>query len=177
MELPILDALDPSLVMTKHKKENQKLQLNAMIPVFKGQAKASIEWQEVKFKNTKGRYFCLEALNGHQDKRPYASLAELYLLDQNGKEIPRTKWKIVYADSEEVDSGDGRSDNIFDLQSTTYWHTQYSETSDDFPHQIVIDLGSIKNIGGMKFLPRQDSPNGRIKDYQVYISNDLFPGI
>ncbi|MNR40168.1 Sialidase precursor [compost metagenome] len=98
-------------------------------------------------------------------------------MDQNGKEIPRTKWKVVYADSEEVDSGDGRSDNVFDLQSTTYWHTQYSDTSDDFPHQIVIDLGSIKNIGGMKFLPRQDSPNGRIKDYQVYISNNLFPGI
>ncbi|MET3026541.1 beta-galactosidase [Flavobacterium sp. UW10123] len=177
MELPILDALAPSLVRTKHKKENQKLQLQNQVPAFTGTAKPSIEWQEAKFKTVTGRYVCFEALNGYQEKSPYACLAELYLFDENGKEIPRTKWKVVYADSEETESEDGRSDNVFDLQSTTYWHTQYSETEDSFPHQIVIDLGNIKSIGGMKFLPRQNSPNGQIKEYNIYISKELFKGL
>ncbi|RED23443.1 beta-galactosidase [Flavobacterium cutihirudinis] len=177
MELPILDALAPSLVVSKHKKENQKLQRDGLIPQYTGKAKPSIEWQEVKFKTVKGRYFCFEALNGYKENSPYACLSELYLFDENGKEIPRNKWKVVYADSEEVESEDGRSDNVFDLQSTTYWHTQYSGTSDGFPHQIVIDLGSIKNVSGMKFLPRQDSSNGQIKDYNIYISKELFPGL
>lgn len=177
MELPILDALAPSLVVSKHKKENQKLQRDGLIPQYTGKAKPSIEWQEVKFKTVKGRYFCFEALNGYKENSPYACLSELYLFDENGKEIPRNKWKVVYADSEEVESEDGRSDNVFDLQSTTYWHTQYSGTSDAFPHQIVIDLGSIKNVSGMKFLPRQDSSNGQIKDYNIYISKELFPGL
>ncbi|MDQ8013944.1 MAG: beta-galactosidase [Flavobacterium nitrogenifigens] len=177
MELPILDALAPSLVRTKHKKENQKLQLQNQAPAFTGKAKPSIEWQEAKFKSVNGRYVCFEALNGYQEDAPYACLAELYLFDENGKEIPRAKWKVVYADSEEIESEDGKADNVFDLQSTTYWHTQYSETEDRFPHQIVIDLGNIKSVGGMKFLPRQNSPNGQIKEYNIYISKELFKGL
>lgn len=121
--------------------------------------------------------FWTEGLNGYQDNRYYTCLAELYFLDENGKEIPGTKWKVVCADGEEVDREDGKSDNIFDLQSTTYWQIQYTGTWDGFPYQIIIDLGTIKSINGIKFLQRQDQVNGRIKDYNIYISKEIFPDI
>lgn len=59
MELPILYALDPSLVIAKYKKENQKLLVNVMTPVFKEQAKSSIEWQQVKLKIQRDVIFAL----------------------------------------------------------------------------------------------------------------------
>ena len=29
----------------------------------------------------------------------------------------------------------------------------------------------------IRYLPRQDLPNGRIKDFRVFIQQDLFPGL
>ena len=129
-----------------------------------------IEWQTVKFKSTKGRYFCIEALNSQKDNDPYTTIAELYLLDENGKELPRNKWKVVYADSEEMDGDDGKADNVFDLQSTSIWHTEWKDKAPKHPHQLVIDLGTETNISGLKYLPRQDGPNGRIKDFKLYLN-------
>ena len=62
-------------------------------------------WQEVKFgKTVAGRYFCLEALSA-QDGKDNAAVAEFYLLDENGKPLPRQHWKIEYADSESTSWG------------------------------------------------------------------------
>ena len=91
--------------------------------------------------------------------------------------IYANKWKIVYADSEERDGEDGKADNVFDLQSTSIWHTQWQDESPKHPHQLVIDLGAVKNITAIKYLPRQDGPNGRIKDFRLFISKTIFPGL
>ena len=48
----------------------------------------------------KGRYFCLESLNAH-DGKPYAAIAELTLLDADGKPLSHEGWTIAYVDSEE----------------------------------------------------------------------------
>jgi beta-galactosidase len=120
-----------------------------------------------------GRYVCIEALSTF-DEQAYTTIAELELLDENGKEIPRSNWKIVFADSEELQGEDGKADNVFDLQSTSIWHTQWQGKSPKHPHQLVIDLGSVKKISGLKYLSRQDNRNGRIKDYRIYISTGPF---
>jgi hypothetical protein len=46
--------------------------------------------------------------------------------------------------------------NVFDLQEPTVWHTSYSVNKDKFPHQIIIDLGETKAIGGFEYLPRME---------------------
>jgi beta-galactosidase len=176
LELPILDKLNVGNAMNVNRKPGQKFKSASLNPFFKGTFSTGNVWQTVKFDAVNGRYFCLETLNAH-DGSPYATCAELYLLDDKGNEISREKWKVVYADSEEVDNNDGKADNIFDIQLTTFWHTQWSAASPKHPHQVILDLGGDYTIGGLKYLPRQDSPNGRIKDYRLFISKTIFPGI
>lgn len=176
LENPISDLLTEKSTVKKHRKENQQLNLSGIQPVFAGSFAPGIEWQTVKFKGA-GRYLCFEALNSQKPNDPFTTIAELYLIDEQGKEIPRNKWKVVYADSEELEGDDGKADNVFDLQNTTVWHSQWQAASPKHPHQLVIDLGSVYKIGGLKYLPRQDSPNGRVKDFNLYLSQSLFKGL
>lgn len=177
LELPLLDKLSVEATAAKHRKNGQQLVLTNVQSVYQGSFAPGISWQTAKFNTTEGRFFCIEALNAQKDNNPYTTIAELYLLDENGKELPRDKWKVVYADSEETDGEDGKADNVFDLQSTSVWHTQWQDNSPQHPHHLVLDLGSVQKISGIKYLPRQDSPNGWIKDFKLYVSKNNFSGL
>jgi beta-galactosidase len=177
LEFPQLDGIVQNTKSEKHRKENQILQLAESTAFSQGVFKDGIEWQTVTFEKTRGRYFCFEATSSQKENDPDTAIAELYLLDTNGKEIPRNKWKVVYADSEEVDSDDGKADNVFDLQSTSVWRTQKEAKSLKHPHQLVIDLGSVVNITGLKYLPCQDDLNGKVKGFKLYISKKGFSGL
>ncbi|HEX5152957.1 MAG TPA: beta-galactosidase [Parafilimonas sp.] len=163
LEKPILDSLTEKATIKKHRKEGQALDLNNIKATFESSFENGIQLQTVKFNSTaQGRFFCVAAMDA-QNNKPFASIAELYLLDEKGNELPRSKWKIAYADSEELEGEDGKADNVFDLQSTSIWHTEYEETEAPYPHYLVIDIGSNQKISGFKYLPRQDNENGRIK--------------
>ena len=41
-----------------------------------------------------------------------------------------------------------------------------------FPHHLVIEFAKPVVMRGLKVLPRQDMSNGRIKDYEVFVSSD-----
>ena len=69
-----------------------------------------------------GRYFCLEGISNYEGNN-IAAIAELDVLDNNGKPVSRENWKIVYADSEETRSGNRTADKVFDLQESTFWQT------------------------------------------------------
>jgi beta-galactosidase len=170
---PILDVVNEKQAQT-HKKAGQKWQ--EQDAYYQGAFENNDKWQNVTFKPVDARYFCLEALS-EQRGQPFTSIAEIVLLDAQGKEIPRTNWKIAYADSEELDGDDGDAANVFDLQYTSIWHTEWQGRSPKTPHQIVIDLGRSYNISGLKLLPRQEGVNGRIKDYKLYFSAQLFKGL
>ncbi|WP_046370646.1 beta-galactosidase [Flavihumibacter petaseus] len=174
---PLLDDLKETAKLRKHRKAGQSLDLAGAVPVHTGEFPGGIELQTIRFDVAQGRYLCLEALNSQRNEDPFTTVAELYLLDEQGREIPRTQWKVLYADSEEVDGDDGKADNVFDLQPTSLWHTQWQGNQPKHPHAIVIDLGGSHKVSGLKYLPRQDSPNGRIKDYKVYLSKTLFKGL
>jgi len=176
LELPILDKLNVTDAVNPHKKPGQVLNLKDEKPVLSGEFTNNADWKTVTFKPAEGRYFCLEALNSF-DKQPFTTIAELYLIGENGKELSRENWKVVYADSEEMTNEDGKADNIFDLQSTTIWHTQWADASPEHPHQVVIDLGGVEKVAGFKYLPRQDSKNGWIKDYRIFLSKELFKNL
>lgn len=174
LRTPILDVQRGSGAY-KHRKANENLDLSAEKPVHKGKFNAGHGWQTVKFnKSHQARFFCLEALSS-QAGDPYASMAELEILDKNGEKLSRQHWKLIYADSEEVDAANNVATNVFDLQESTIWHTSYSVEKDPYPHQIVIDLGEDKDVSGFMYLPRMEANKpGMIKDYQVYLKEVPF---
>ena len=125
--------------------------------------------QDIRFPVTKARYLCLQALSS-QNGDDFTTLAELDALDATGKTISRQNWKIVYADSEENFAEGDLADNAIDGNRDTFWHTLWSAPHPSHPHSLVVDLGAAQEISGVRLLPRQDSPNGRIKDYRLYLS-------
>ncbi len=173
---PILNKVSEQASTKKHRKPGQTLELSGLTPTASGSFPPGREWQAVKFTPTPARFMCLEALNSHSGDA-FTTCAELYLLDANGKDLPRENWKVAYADSEEVDADDGNAENVFDLQPTTFWHTQWEAAQPRHPHQLVIDLGSEQAVAGLRYLPRQDSANGRIKEYRLFLSAKTIRGL
>ncbi|MCM1311871.1 MAG: beta-galactosidase [Bacteroides sp.] len=171
LDKPIIDKLlnaEPPI----HRQEGQNLDLSAEKAVKSGSFSAGNGWQEVKFDAPQtGRYVCLEALNAH-DGNEYACIAELYLLDENGERLSREPWRIDYADSEDIVTGNRAGDKIYDLQESTFWSTVKGVK---FPHTIIIDLGKVQTVTALQYLPRMESTvPGGIKDYKIYVKADKF---
>ncbi len=82
----------------------------------------------------------------------------------------KANWRITYVDSQELDEGPAK--NAIDGDVDTYWHTNYSTTSEHYPHELQIDTGSVRTIGGFSYFPRQDGVNGRVAKYEFYVSMD-----
>ncbi|RYD38786.1 MAG: c-type cytochrome, partial [Verrucomicrobiaceae bacterium] len=106
-----------------------------------------------------------------QNGQPFSGLAEFNLLDAAGEPLDRSGWQAS-ASSEETSSENGRASRTIDGQTNTIWHTAYSAGTPPFPHELVIDLGSPQSFHGFTCLPRQDGPNGRIKSYAFFFSDD-----
>ncbi|MFL5245089.1 MAG: discoidin domain-containing protein [Gemmataceae bacterium] len=63
--------------------------------------------------------------------------------------------------------------NALDGDTATFWHTEYVGATPGYPHEFAIDLGKNHTVGGLVYVPRNDgSANGRVKDYEVYVSTD-----
>ena len=80
--------------------------------------------------------------------------------------------KVIFASSEELGDDEGNASHLVDNDPSTYWHTMYSVTVAKYPHWVDFDAGSVKNIKGFVYLPRQDSRNGNIKNYKIQVSMD-----
>ena len=89
----------------------------------------------------------------------------------NPDELPKDLWSLLYVDSEEVNDP-GLAVMSFDEKPETIWHTRWSTGNDPYPHEIQVDLGETYRIFQFTYLTRQDGENGRILDYELYISED-----
>ncbi len=89
----------------------------------------------------------------------------------NPAEVPKDMWSLIYVDSEEL-GYPGKAVMSFDNDFSTIWHTRWSSGTDPYPHEIQIDMGQPYLISKFTYYTRQDGPNGRIKDYELYISED-----
>jgi beta-galactosidase len=175
VETPVLNELHPDLDFAHQARPKVALMLGDKTPAASGAFAAGAGLQEIKFATPEsGRYFCIEALNA-QDGKAYASIAELELLDAAGKPLSHEGWTVAYVDSEERVGEDGTAENAIDGQTTSFWHTQWSDASPKYPHRLILDLGSEQTVGGFRYVPRQGAGNvtGRIKDYKVYVGDGL----
>ncbi|MDE7096380.1 MAG: discoidin domain-containing protein, partial [Muribaculaceae bacterium] len=171
LKTPMIDNLNIRKPVI-HREDGENLDLSGERSILSASFEPGNGWQEFKFDApAEGRWVCLEAVNSI-DGEEVASIAELYLLDEDGNRISRESWTIFYADSEETKRSNHAADKIFDLQESTYWSTK---KGDPFPHSVVIDLGSDKKISGIQYLPRMESEvPGAIKDFNVYVSDSPF---
>ena len=171
---PILDklVLDKKI---QHRKEGQNLDLSKEKPVKAASFAPGNTWQEIRFDKTyEARYFCLEACSSFKNDG-FASIAELYIQDENNKSISRQNWSIFYADSEESSAANADAEKVYDMQESTFWHTNWSDKKAGFPHQIIIDLGGVYKVSGFRYLPRpQADYPGIIKDYKIYLKTEPF---
>lgn len=172
LKQPMIDNLKVKKSAT-HRAEGETLDLSGEKPVLAGSFDAGNGWQERLFASpVEGQYICLEAVSGIDADKDVAAIAELYVLDENGKRLSREPWTVYYADSEDTRKTNNAADKVFDLQESTYWSTKKGVA---FPHQIVIDLGKPRKITGIQYLPRMESDvPGAIKDFKVYVSEKPF---
>lgn len=68
---------------------------------------------------------------------------------------------------------DGAAGSVLDGNNNTHWHTNWAgdtTCTEANPHWIEIDLNGEKEIAKLTYLPRQDSPNGRILKFNLVIT-------
>ncbi len=170
---PILNELHPEKDFARAHRPKVTLQLEAAKPVLAASFAPGSEMQEVRFDApAKGRYFCLESLSA-LDGKPFAAVAELDLLDESGKPLSHEGWTIAFVDSEERGKEDGTAENAIDGQTANFWHTEWGAAQPGYPHRLVLNLGKARTISGFRYVPRPGADTGRIKDYRIYIGDDL----
>jgi len=84
--------------------------------------------------------------------------------------IPQPNYSLHYVDSEQPNYGEAT--NAFDGDTETIWHTSFDDTTYPLPHEIQIDLGASYKIGGLRYLPNRTFADGRMGDYEVYVSTN-----
>ncbi|MGC4806178.1 PQQ-dependent sugar dehydrogenase [Micromonospora sp. DT233] len=86
--------------------------------------------------------------------------------------LPQSEIDVDDVDSQEVLLVNGRATNVLDGRANTFWHSRYLLSSQPHPHWIDLDLGAARQVNRLYYLPRQNSADGRIKGYEVYLSTD-----
>jgi PKD repeat protein len=87
--------------------------------------------------------------------------------------LPRDDWQIAFVDSEELSSGNEMPATLaIDDDANTYWHTEWNNAEPTHPHELQIFLGGTYDVEGLIYLPRQDGPNGRVADFELWVSMD-----
>ncbi len=82
---------------------------------------------------------------------------------------PRARWK---ASASSHERGEGEPGNAIDGQSGSFWHSRWSNNAPSHPHWLQIDFGKAMNIAAIVYTPRQGQANGRVKNYEFYVSAD-----
>jgi beta-galactosidase len=128
--------------------------------------------QVVRFDQRTARYVCFEALSSYQG--PFASVAELELLDEQGKPVSRQDWQLLYRSSEEAGSEELAA-NAIDGNPATQWHSQWRDAQPAPPHALVFDLGAPTRFAALRYLPRQDgNSSGMTREWRFYARSAPF---
>lgn len=89
-------------------------------------------------------------------------------------EISKQGWSVASFSSEET-SGEpapnGLATNLIDGNAATYWHSNWSGTEANYPHQFVIDMGGSKIANGLTITQRSGLQRA-IKNAELFTSLD-----
>lgn len=173
---PVLDRLRPELDFFP-RNNRSTLVLDGLSAVHEGSFEPGSAPQEIRFKKTvQARQFWLEALDAH-DGKGFAAVAEIALLDEQGRVLDQGAWTIAHANSEEAEKEDGSALNAINGQASDHWHTQWGgrPPHPGFPHRLVIDLGATVNVTGFRYTPRQGpaEATGRIRHFRIFTGQAL----
>jgi hypothetical protein len=89
-------------------------------------------------------------------------------------EISKLGWTIFSVSSEETSAEpapNGPVTNVIDGNPATYWHSSYSTNATVYPHQFVVDMGSVKKAYGLSINQRSGLSRA-IKDAELWYSTD-----
>jgi hypothetical protein len=117
--------------------------------------------------NTTGRYIKYVATEGPDS---FTFLGEINVIER----FDNSDWSIVDFSSEEAGGEgpvNGYASAVIDGDAGTFWHTDWSTGSPDYPHHFTIDLGSEKNIAGFEIFRRQGR-TGASEVHEFWVSND-----
>lgn len=90
-----------------------------------------------------------------------------YSFDKIYKTVPL---EAIYTSS--FEPGEGEAHHLTDGDTRTIWHTQYGVTLAKYPHWVDFDAANEQTIRGFIYTPRTDSPNGYVKEYEIYVSSN-----
>ena len=100
-------------------------------------------------------------------KKNKAAEKAAYTLPQEGL-LPNENWKLIHASSE---SRAKPALYAIDGDPNTWWHTAFTPSPVDPPHEIVVDLGKEQTVRGFRYLPRQDNSwNGTVQRCEFAVS-------
>ncbi|UKJ06737.1 DUF7594 domain-containing protein [Solitalea lacus] len=84
-------------------------------------------------------------------------------------DIPQANLKVIYFDSQQSSSP---AINAIDGNPATIWHSLWSPTVAQLPHEIQLSLGNTYNVNRFKYLPTSNAGNGTVAQYQIYVTLD-----
>ncbi len=86
--------------------------------------------------------------------------------------LPASEVSIVSFSSQNEANGK-LAVRAIDGDPATLWHTRFSDVLARHPHEIVLDLGEVRAVTGLRYLARQDGGwNGTFGETELYLSSD-----
>ena len=90
--------------------------------------------------------------------------------DYDGNDLPTEGMKLTAGT---LETTEGSLEALFDGDPDSFYHSNWSgvrPTDADF--WLIVELPELTNVSGIRYLPRQSSPNGRILAYEISYSVD-----
>lgn len=76
------------------------------------------------------------------------------------------------AGSEETVNAASGASKAIDGNPSTMWHSKWAAGNNRDDLWITLDLGEVKGVSGLRYLPRQSQTNGIITEYDILVSTD-----
>jgi len=89
-------------------------------------------------------------------------------------ELSKQGWTIKSFSSEETTGEgavNGRAATLIDNNVSTFWHSKWSNPAANYPHEVVVDMASIKSAKGLS-LTQRNGLSRAVKNFEIQISND-----
>lgn len=102
-----------------------------------------------------------------------------------GDPLEKSGWSVTASSwcwDDRVD-GNGKYDRIIDGDIQNFWHSNWGSQAGgegdggSLPQWFIVDIGSVQEIGGVIYTPRQqinNNTNGACKNYKVFVSENPF---